>query len=1555
MNFLFNLFKTWMLCGSLIFYFCATNPFFTYATNLTDKSINKEAIYPLLTNNTKRDYSKEDRTKLLQQRYSKLARFKAKFLNNSVVSPLALQSDMIVTPSVLVCNKPITITATIENTGTNTFIGDIIAELFDSQGGYVGGISGYEFSNGIASGSQVVLKFETTGIGFKEGRYQIALFSRVSGSTIYDLLDEYVYQNPKVVSANCTVNNNCQTPVGLKGTPTYTNISLSWTPVPGATGYQTRIRPIGSTNWIEGNIASGTGVIWYGIIPCSAYEFQVRAICGSSSGNYSSSIKVNSQGCNDSYCYSYGDYQANWIQKVQLNTIVNESGINLGYANFTNRSTILEKNRTYNMVLIPGTGGNSTTMYWRVWIDYNQDNDFDDPGEQVVQRSVGNLASVTATFTTNNAALPGLTRMRISMTSDGFAAPCETERPGEVEDYTVRIAGNGVTLTTNPAQLDFSEFNETKVVDVKSNTTWIASKNLDWLSLEAATGIGNGNFNVQVSENLTGEARNGVITVTGDNNNISRTISVTQRPAQVECDIPSGSAVVELGYAFAWIGWQEVVGATGYQIRFKKLNRTTWTESPEYATSGILLGSLEPCMDYEIQVRAVCGAGKSDYSSSLIFKTNGCGDNLYCYSYGLSWEDWIARVQLNTLDNTSDNNYGYSNFTNLSTTLRKGQPLNITLTPGKEAANKSVYWRAWIDYNQDGDFLDANEQIAQITGNNTSAITSNFLVPSTATNGRTRMRVSMSLDNFASSCETTNSREVEDYTIIIEGGSTATLNVNPERVEFTENGGKKQVAVTATIPWSVVKSAADTWIRRISPSNGINNGIVEVEVEPNQTFTTRTATLTVSGAGLSKTIAIVQSGKAITPSIVANPSQINFTEVGGNQTITVQSNIAWRVVGVPIWLSVSPSNATGNADIRISALPNETFVQRSATIEITGNNTSTFVNINQAPSVPISCNPPTGLEAASVGYAHIVLFWNEVQGATGYQTRYRVNNGNWQLGSIYDETFVTWGNRTPCTVYEYQVRTYCGDSQASEFSPSFFVTTEGCNDTYCYSYGLAWNDWIQRVQFNTLDNNSDFDFGYANYTNISATTLRKGQTYPLILTPGKDEESKLVYWSVWIDYNQNGDFSDLGENIFEQVGSNEGSVTGSITIGQSARDGITRMRVTMSLDGFSSPCATGNFREVEDYQVLLQSDNQLAVTPNSFNVDAGRHNKILEIITNNNWIVSTDSPWIKLGTTNGVGNQALGIVIESNPTINVRTGNILVNSNNNAITVPIRQDGAFPFLSIIPDSIVLTSSSSERVVIVTSNLDWAVTEAATWLKVEPATGSNNGNFVIKADENEGDARSTIIEVSGSNIKRTIVIVQERSASTGGTNWNVSPGGYNEPLSNAKCVTFEVTSIFSWQAQYSDNWITSITPNRGNRSSSVEVCFNENLSTISRRAAIVFSAVRGTPSTTVYIEQAGRPSGANLVKPSAALTENFILAVSPNPTADIVHAQVHLPVAQTVRFTITDMQGRVVHQRTENLVQGNQRVTFEGFNTGMYLLQGVMEDGTTTRSLFVVQQ
>ena len=236
------------------------------------------------------------------------------------------------------------------------------------------------------------------------------------------------------------------------------------------------------------------------------------------------------------------------------------------------------------------------------------------------------------------------------------------------------------------------------------------------------------------------------------------------------CTTPTSLASSSITNSGANLTWAST-GASSYNLQYKPTVGTVWTTISSLTTNSYSLAGLSTCTSYQFQVQGVCAASSSAYSSAASFSTIGCTVSPYCSSAGTnSSYEYINKILIGTINNTSGNNNGYGDFTSMNTNLAGGSTASITLTPGFSRTAYREYWNVWIDYNHNGVFTDAGEKV--ITGNGTAAIVKTFVIPTTALNGTTRMRIQMTYNGAAAtSCTTFTYGEVEDYTVTVTGNA----------------------------------------------------------------------------------------------------------------------------------------------------------------------------------------------------------------------------------------------------------------------------------------------------------------------------------------------------------------------------------------------------------------------------------------------------------------------------------------------------------------------------------------------------------------------------------------------------------------------------------------------------------------------------------------------------------------------------------------------------------------------------------------------------------------
>ncbi|WP_338792667.1 LamG-like jellyroll fold domain-containing protein [Bernardetia sp. MNP-M8] len=133
---------------------------------------------------------------------------------------------------------------------------------------------------------------------------------------------------------------------------------------------------------------------------------------------------------------------------------------------------------------------------------------------------------------------------------------------------------------------------------------------------------------------------------------------------------------------------------------------------------------------------------------------------------------------------------------------------------------------------------------------------------------------------------------------------------------------------------------------------------------------------------------------------------------------------------------------------------------------------------------------------------------------------------------------------------------------------------------------------VGRVRFNTLDvasGGSEAEGAYVDRTCSQSTTVNAGDTYTLIVN-GVFTNSHRI--RAYIDYNNNGDFTDVGEEVLIS-NSGSGDHIASVTIPLTATIGISlRLRVVADFSGGTgtiNSCLAGQYGQGEDYSVTIQS------------------------------------------------------------------------------------------------------------------------------------------------------------------------------------------------------------------------------------------------------------------------------------------------------------------------------------------------------------------------------
>ena len=353
-------------------------------------------------------------------------------------------------------------------------------------------------------------------------------------------------------------------------------------------------------------------------------------------------------------------------------------------------------------------------------------------------------------------------------------------------------------------------------------------------------------------------------------------------------------------------------------------------------------------------------------------------------------------------------------------------------------------------------------------------------------------------------------------------------------------------------------------------------------------------------------------------------------------------------------------------------------------------NITTLAPDTEAPTTPLN------LSASNITSSTVDLAWEASTDNYSVVTYDIYQNGSF-ITNVSGITHQVTG-LAPNTIYSFKVRAKDPANNESDDSNEIAIQTLPVS-TICGSTSSNVNDeYISRVQLNTIDNSSGAQF-YSDFTNIS-TFLRKGTAYTITITPTWPGTVYNEGYSVWIDYNNDGDFEDAGEQVFTQAPTQTNPVSGGFTIPASATEVATRMRVSLKWNDIPDPCESFTYGEVEDYTVRIVGSSDL-------------------VYSSSVW--TPYAPSAATGAENALildGTYSLTGDIELND-VEVFSGASMVVEKAQSLTV----NGNL----ITEDSVTLESDSNEFASLIANNF---VIGSVQYRRYVNTTGSTSGNDLI---------------------------------------------------------------------------------------------------------------------------------------------------------------------------------------------------------------------------------
>lgn len=250
----------------------------------------------------------------------------------------------------------------------------------------------------------------------------------------------------------------------------------------------------------------------------------------------------------------------------------------------------------------------------------------------------------------------------------------------------------------------------------------------------------------------------------------------------------------------------------------------------------------------------------------------------------------------------------------------------------------------------------------------------------------------------------------------------------------------------------------------------------------------------------------------------------------------------------------------------------------------------------------------------------------------------------------------------------------------------------------------------------------------------------------------------------------------------------------------------------------------------------------LSVSPKTITLNSpANSNSPANVTSNTAWLATTSASWLTVSPNFGTGNGSVTIEANSANSGSARNGIVVFTDITNTLfdTVFVTQSGSGPYIDFAAGPIFLASASgSTNSVSLSSNVNWTITNTATWLSVSPLSGSNMASISLNSlsANTSGAPRSTWIYATDGTLIDSVEIIQ-RDGSVPNFNLTLSKSIINLAPPSGSNDFFDVTSNVSWSFSGVPAWLT-INPTTGSNNATISVVANSVNNTGSMRTATI---------------------------------------------------------------------------------------------------------------------
>ncbi len=338
----------------------------------------------------------------------------------------------------------------------------------------------------------------------------------------------------------------------------------------------------------------------------------------------------------------------------------------------------------------------------------------------------------------------------------------------------------------------------------------------------------------------------------------------------------------------------------------------------------------------------------------------------------------------------------------------------------------------------------------------------------------------------------------------------------------------------------------------------------------------------------------------------------------------------------------------------------------------------------------------------------------------------------------------------------------------------------------------------------------------------------------------------------------------------------------------------------------------------------------------------------VQVNANLNWVLTSAASWLTTSTSSGSDSANITITANSaNLTFADRSAYIYFDAGNGRFvdSVLITQEFLLRTFSVSPNNLTLNSTTgSLDIVQVYANLDWTLSNSATWLSTNVTSGNDSATVTITANSAPptiADRSSYVYFNAGNGRFLDSVLVTQRGILPFLVG---SPDTVLLSMGVGEVATFNISASSNWNITSASNWLTLNKLNGAGNDIITASTSSINTTNIARIAELYLTDVANNLKDTLIVIQGGR-TGTISVSPSS------INLASLNSSSAIFQ------ITSDVTWSITGVPGWLNLSASSGMNNGSITVTANSANQSgvdrvvTLLINGL---GSVSRSVRVTQ-